>query len=95
MSHIHPIGAFGGNLNAAAEYQERLARQGADQKAARRAKNGEKSEVRTFDSAVDTDEESAPDREEGSDSEGGGGGDTGGGNSGDGSDSDSPWHAKA
>ena len=60
MSHIHSIG---GNLNAAAEYQQYLARLAASRRTLRGAESGTKRGVRTFDSAIDPDAD--PDRDSG------------------------------
>jgi len=59
MSHIHNID---GNLHAAAEYQQYLARLSAD----RRARSKAEDQVRTFDSEIDPDRGFAEDRDGGS-----------------------------
>ena len=59
MSHIRTID---GNPQAAAEYQQYLARLGAD----RRARGKSEDEVRAFDSEIDPDRGLAEDREGGS-----------------------------
>jgi len=66
MSHIPYIS---GGANAAAEYQDYLARLGARRRAGSDAVDGEKRELRTFDSAIDPDQEPEHDREGASDDE--------------------------
>jgi len=78
MSHIDHIGS---GVNAAAEYQEYLARLGAGLRSRRGTVSGEKRELRTFDSAIDPDQEPEDQRpsDEEDEDEGDPGEDAGGG----------------
>jgi hypothetical protein len=60
MSHLHNIG---GNSNAAAEYQEYLARLGAARRARRGLELAQNPGLRTFDSAIDPDHDPERDRD--------------------------------
>jgi hypothetical protein len=60
MSHIHNIC---GNSNAAAEYQEYLARLGAARRARRGLELAQNPGLRSFDSAIDPDHDPERDRE--------------------------------
>jgi hypothetical protein len=58
MSHIHNIS---GNLNAAADYRDYLTLRAGVRKPRRDAEGEEESEVRTFDSAIETPRDSQQD----------------------------------
>jgi hypothetical protein len=91
MSHIHNIC---GNLNAAADYQEYLARLGAARRA--RVEAGLADGLRSFDSAIDPDRDAEGDRDGETEGEGGSEPeDKSGGEPGDAGESGPTWHGQA